>query len=69
LKRLEATLAQLAERTIVFERPLRVTPLALPLIADQMRNALSTEKLADRIARMQLAMQKPVARGRHADAA
>ena len=59
LKRFEATLAQLARREIVFERPSRVTPLALPLIADQMRNALSTEKLADRIARMQLAMQKP----------
>jgi ATP-dependent Lhr-like helicase len=69
LQRLQSTLAQLTGRRIVFERPARVTPLALPLIADQMRNALSTEKLADRIARMQLAMQRPVARGRHGDAA
>jgi ATP-dependent Lhr-like helicase len=59
LKRFEATLAELAARRMVFECPTHMTPLALPLIADQMRNSLSTEKLADRIARMQLAMQKP----------
>jgi ATP-dependent Lhr-like helicase len=64
LKRLEATLAEVALRRIVFERPARVTPLALPLLADQMRNALSTEKLAERIARMQLAMQKPAPQAR-----
>jgi ATP-dependent Lhr-like helicase len=69
LKRVRVTLAQIARRRIVFEQPARVTPLALPLIADQMRSALSTEKLADRIARMQLAMQKPVVRRRHVDAA
>jgi ATP-dependent Lhr-like helicase len=62
LGRLQATLDALTRRQIVLERPARVTPLALPLIADQMRNALSTEKLADRIARMQLAMQKPAPR-------
>jgi len=64
LPRLHTTLDDLTTRRIVFERPYRLTPLSLPLIADQMRNALSTEKLADRIARMQLAMQKPVARKR-----
>jgi len=36
-----------------------MTPLALPLIAEQMRNSLSTEKLATRVERLQLAMQKP----------
>jgi len=64
LPRLHTKLDDLTTRRIVFERPHRLTPLSLPLIADQMRNALSTEKLADRIARMQLAMQKPVARKR-----
>jgi ATP-dependent Lhr-like helicase len=62
LKRLETTLSALATRRLVFERPARVTPLALPLLADQMRNALSTEQFADRIARMQLLMQKPLPR-------
>jgi hypothetical protein len=48
----------------VLERPKRLTPLALPLIAEQMRNKLSTEKLAARVERMQLAMQKPDAKRR-----
>jgi ATP-dependent Lhr-like helicase len=59
LPRFETTLEMLAKRRVVFKFPKRVTPLALPLIADQMRNRVSTEKLADRVARMQLAMQKP----------
>ena len=59
LARLEATLADIEARRIVLVRPERVTPLALPLIAEQMRNKLSTEKLATRVERLQLAMQKP----------
>jgi ATP-dependent helicase Lhr and Lhr-like helicase len=58
LSRLNATLNDLAYRHIVLIRPQRLTPLALPLIAEQMRNKLSTEQLATRVARMQLAMQK-----------
>ena len=49
--------ADLAGRRIVLVQPQRLTPLALPLIAEQMRNKLSTEQLATRVARMQLAMQ------------
>jgi ATP-dependent Lhr-like helicase len=64
LTRLNATLAGLAQQTILFERPRRVTPLALPLIAEQMRNKLSTEKLADRVARMQIQIQAPEKRRR-----
>lgn len=59
LSRLNATLAELAGQTIRLTQPTRLTPLALPLIAEQMRNKLSTEKLADRVARMQLQMQAP----------
>jgi ATP-dependent Lhr-like helicase len=57
--RVEETLAVLARRRLVYTEPPRVTPFALPLIAEQMRNTLSTEEVADRVARMQLAMQKP----------
>jgi ATP-dependent Lhr-like helicase len=59
LSRLKATLETLARQTVVLTQPRRLTPLALPLIAEQMRNKLSTEKLADRVARMQLQIQMP----------
>jgi ATP-dependent Lhr-like helicase len=64
LSRLEATLVDIAARRIVLTRPKRLTPLSLPLIAEQMRNKLSTEQLATRVARLQLAMQKPEAKTR-----
>ena len=51
-------------RRIVLVRPARMTPLALPLVAEQMRNRLSTEQLATRVERLQLAMQKPEAKSR-----
>jgi ATP-dependent Lhr-like helicase len=53
------TLETLAQRRLVYVEPKRMTPLALPLVAEQMRNTLTTEQVADRVARMQLAMQKP----------
>jgi ATP-dependent Lhr-like helicase len=59
LSRLKATIDRLGRQTIVLTQPRRLTPLALPLIAEQMRNKLSTEKLADRVARMQLQIQMP----------
>jgi ATP-dependent Lhr-like helicase len=64
LSRLTSTLDDLARRRIVFTQPTRLTPLALPLIAEQMRNTLSTEQLATRVQRMQAAMQKDVPSGR-----
>jgi ATP-dependent Lhr-like helicase len=70
LTRLLSTLHEISGQRIVLTRPGRLTPLALPLIAEQMRNKLTTEKLADRVARMQLAMQRPESRSRaKADAA
>jgi ATP-dependent Lhr-like helicase len=66
LTRVDATLAAIAKRMLVLLEPPRMTPLALPLVAEQMRNALSTEQVADRVARMQLAMQKPERRLRAA---
>ncbi len=71
MTRLNATLTELTERHIVLTQPSRLTPLALPLIAEQMRDKLTTEKLADRVARMQLAMQapEPTSKRRRKDAA
>ena len=36
----------------------RFTPLSFPLLVDRTRNKVSSEKLADRIARMQLALER-----------
>jgi len=66
LTRTLATLEALRMRTLIVNTPERMTPLALPLVAEQMRNKLSTEQVADRVARMQVAMQKPERRLRAA---
>jgi ATP-dependent Lhr-like helicase len=62
IRRFLATLPELAARRWVLRDPRRMTPLALPLIAEQLRNTLSTEEVADRVARMQTAMQEGRAR-------
>jgi ATP-dependent Lhr-like helicase len=56
--RLGATLRRLAESRLVRTTPKRFTPLAFPLLVDRTRNKVSSEKLADRIARMQLALER-----------
>ncbi|HTK49482.1 MAG TPA: ligase-associated DNA damage response DEXH box helicase [Gemmatimonadaceae bacterium] len=56
--RLGATLARLAASRVVRTDPKRFTPLAFPLLVDRTRNKVSSEKLADRIARMQLALER-----------
>jgi len=61
LSRLRATVQALAREEIVLTQPARLTPLALPLIAEQMRNALSSEQLAERVERMRQAILAPAA--------
>jgi ATP-dependent Lhr-like helicase len=56
--RLGATLQRLAAARVVFTEPKRFTPLSFPLLVDRTRNKVSSEKLADRIARMQLALER-----------
>jgi len=52
LDRLRETLAVLrARRTVLLELP-RPGPFAFPLLVERLREQLSTEKLADRVARM-----------------
>lgn len=52
LQRLRATLAKLRRRQLTPVRLARPTPFALPLMVERFREKLSTEKLADRVARM-----------------
>jgi ATP-dependent Lhr-like helicase len=52
--RLRALLAGLAQGNWVIRPLQRPTPLAFPLMVERLRDQLSSEKLADRIRRMQL---------------
>lgn len=52
LERLRSTLAELRARTLTLVQLERPTPFALPLMVERFREKLSTEKLADRVARM-----------------
>jgi ATP-dependent Lhr-like helicase len=56
--RLGATLQRLSVARVVVTEPTRFTPLAFPLLVDRTRNKVSSEKLGDRIKRMQLALER-----------
>jgi ATP-dependent helicase Lhr and Lhr-like helicase len=56
--RLGATLRRLTASSIIVRQPKRVTPLAFPLLVDRARERVSSESLADRIRRMQLALER-----------
>lgn len=55
--RLTQTLVRLNKSEIIFRKLLRPTPLAFPLMVDQLRDRLTSEKLSDRIKRMQEALE------------
>ncbi|MEO6529259.1 MAG: ligase-associated DNA damage response DEXH box helicase [Gemmatimonadaceae bacterium] len=56
--RLGAALQRLSRARIVVTNPKRFTPLSFPLLVDRTRNKVSSEKLADRIKRMQVALER-----------
>ncbi len=56
--RLVATLRDLQSLDVRVLNLPRFTPLAFPLLVDRLREQLSSEKLADRIARMQLSLER-----------
>jgi ATP-dependent Lhr-like helicase len=56
--RLRAALDRLARSKLVVTSPRKPTPLAFPLLVDRLRQTLSTEKLADRVRRMQLELER-----------
>lgn len=55
--RMRSALERIAQSRIVIERPERVTPLAFPLLVDKLRERISSESLAVRIARMQAELE------------
>ncbi|MEP7087795.1 MAG: DNA ligase-associated DEXH box helicase, partial [Gemmatimonadota bacterium] len=56
--RLGRTLQRIAGAEVVVTSPPRITPLAFPLWVDRNRERVSSEKLADRIRRMQLSLER-----------
>lgn len=56
--RLALTLRRLQESSIVLKDPVRVTPLAFPLLVDRTRNKLSSETLVDRVRKMQARLER-----------
>jgi ATP-dependent Lhr-like helicase len=58
LGRLAATLARIAASRLVVVDPPRPTPFAFPLVAERIREQYSSEKVADRVARMVGALER-----------
>lgn len=57
--RLREALVRINEQEIVFQQPDKMTPFAFPIIVDRLSRAqLSSEKLEDRVERMQIEMKK-----------
>ena len=56
--RLGVALQRLSRARVVVTNPRRFTPLSFPLLVDRTRNKVSSEKLSDRITRMQLALER-----------
>jgi ATP-dependent Lhr-like helicase len=56
--RLRSTLERLSCARLVITEPKRTSPLAFPLLVDRTRERVSSETLADRVRRMQLALER-----------
>ena len=57
-KRMKASLERIGQCRIVVTDPPKVTPLSFPLLVDKLRERVSSETLADRVARMQAQLEK-----------
>jgi ATP-dependent Lhr-like helicase len=51
--RLIAALERINQQEIVLKKPLKATPFSFPIMVDRLRDRFTTEKLSDRIERMQ----------------
>ena len=56
--RLARTLERLSRARVVVTEPPRTTPFGFPLLVDRTRDRVSSESLADRVRRMQLALER-----------
>ncbi|WP_142454817.1 ligase-associated DNA damage response DEXH box helicase [Gracilimonas mengyeensis] len=58
--RLSKALKKISEQDIIFKETERFTPYAFPIMVDRLREKLSSEKLIDRIKKMQVQLEKHV---------
>ncbi|HKL17780.1 MAG TPA: hypothetical protein VJ905_02385, partial [Halalkalibaculum sp.] len=58
--RLRKSLRRIQSQKINFNYPERFTPFAFPIMVDRLRERLSSEKLVDRIRKMQVQLEKHV---------
>lgn len=56
--RIGRTMERLSRARVIITDPPRTSPLGFPLLVDRTRERVSTEKLADRVKRMQLRLEK-----------
>jgi ATP-dependent Lhr-like helicase len=63
ISRLQQTLQRMAAQTLVLKPLARATPLGFPLMVERLREKLSTESVADRIARMLAPLEKAAGDG------
>ncbi|MFN7508089.1 MAG: hypothetical protein ACK5TS_00105 [Betaproteobacteria bacterium] len=63
LARLRSALAKMRAQKVVLHELSRPTPFAFPLMIERLREALTTEKLADRIARKGAAVERAAGAG------
>lgn len=56
--RLQDALDRIGRGQITLQEPPKVTPLSFPLLVDKLRERVSSETLADRVARMQAELEK-----------
>jgi len=61
--RLRGALKRIQNQKIMVEQPPKPTPFAFPIMVDRMRERLTTEKLMDRIEKMQVRLEKAADKG------
>lgn len=61
LGRLRETLTELTQRRLAFVELRRATPFGFPLMVERLREALSTEALTDRVARLLRELERAAA--------
>lgn len=63
LTRLHKALTRIELGRVVIMHPPKLTPLAFPLMVDRLRDRLSSETLAERVARMQADLETAAGKG------